>query len=92
MSEVIMRTRQYMNDIAGGTGNVLTHHKTIQDLEKYFGGMADNKDVKEFLQKVISDKQGWELDFYKYILTFILYDPLLFKFVVSYICSRGRAL
>lgn len=47
-----------MIDIAGGTGNVLTHHKTIQDLEKYFGGMADNKNVKEFLQKVISDKQG----------------------------------
>lgn len=53
-----MRTRQYMIDIAGGTGNVLTHHKTIQDLEKYFGGMVDNKDVKEFLKKVISDTEG----------------------------------
>uniref|UniRef100_A0A336L2W8 Proline dehydrogenase n=2 Tax=Culicoides sonorensis TaxID=179676 RepID=A0A336L2W8_CULSO len=58
LSEVIMRTRQYMNDIAGGTGNVLTHHKTIQDLEKYFGGVAETKNVKEFLQKVIADKQG----------------------------------
>lgn len=48
-----------MMDIAGGTGNVLTHHKTIKDLEKYFGSMGDNKDVKEFLKKVTTDKEGW---------------------------------
>lgn len=53
-----MRTRQYMEDIAGGTGNVLTHHKTIQDLEKYYSNLGDNKDVKEFLKNVTSDKEG----------------------------------
>ena len=47
-----------MEDIAGGTGNVLTHHKTIRDLEKYFGTMGDNKDVKEFLEKMTTDKEG----------------------------------
>jgi proline dehydrogenase len=58
ISEVIQRTRQYMMEIAGGTGNVLTHHKTIKDLETYFGRMGDNKDVKEFLKKVTTDKEG----------------------------------
>ncbi|CAO1383907.1 unnamed protein product [Diamesa hyperborea] len=58
ISEVITRTRQYMMDIAGGTGNVLTHHKTINDLEHYFSGMGDNKDVKEFLKSVTTDKEG----------------------------------
>lgn len=48
-----------MMDIAGGTGNVLTHHKTIKDLEKYFGSLGDNKDVKEFLKKMTTDKEGW---------------------------------
>lgn len=60
LSEVIMRTRQYMMDIAGGTGNVLTHHKTIKDLEKYFGHMGDNKDYKDFLKKITSDKDGYD--------------------------------
>lgn len=54
ISDVIQKTRQYMIDIAGGTGNVLTHHKTIKDLETYFGGMGQNKEVKEFLKKVTS--------------------------------------
>jgi proline dehydrogenase len=58
MSDVIQKTRQYMMEIAGGTGNVLTHHKTIKDLEKYFGGMGQNKEVKEFLKKVVTDKEG----------------------------------
>lgn len=53
-----MNTRQYMEDIAGGTGNVLTHHKTIKDLEKYYKGMSDNKDVQDFLKNVTSDKEG----------------------------------
>lgn len=47
-----------MMDIAGGTGNVLTHHKTIKDLEVYFGSMGHSKDVKEFLKKVTTDKEG----------------------------------
>lgn len=58
MSEVIMNTRKYMEDIAGGTGNVLTHHKTIKDLEQYYKGMGDNKDVQDFLKNVTSDKEG----------------------------------
>jgi proline dehydrogenase len=47
-----------MMDIAGGTGNVLTHHKTIKDLEQYFGSMGDNKDVKKFLKQMTTDKEG----------------------------------
>ncbi|KAG5679740.1 hypothetical protein PVAND_009284 [Polypedilum vanderplanki] len=58
ISEVIQRTRNYMIEIAGGTGNVLTHHKTIKDLETYFGTMGDNKDVKDFLKQVTTDKEG----------------------------------
>ncbi|XP_070496107.1 proline dehydrogenase 1, mitochondrial [Chironomus tepperi] len=58
ISEVIQRTRQYMRDIAGGTGNVLTHHKTIKDLEQYFGKLGDQKDVKEFLDRMTTDKEG----------------------------------
>lgn len=55
-----MQTRQYMLELCGGTGNVLTHHKTIKDLEQYYSGMgmADNKEVKEFLRNVTTDKDG----------------------------------
>ncbi|XP_037943937.1 proline dehydrogenase 1, mitochondrial isoform X2 [Teleopsis dalmanni] len=58
LSEVIMRTRKYMEDLVGGQGNVLTHHKTIKDLEKYYASLGDNKNVKEFLKNVTSDKEG----------------------------------
>ncbi|KAM7346725.1 proline dehydrogenase slgA isoform 1-T1 [Cochliomyia hominivorax] len=58
LSEVIMRTRKYMEDMVGGQGNVLTHHKTIKDLEKYYASLGDNKNVKEFLKNVTSDKEG----------------------------------
>ncbi|XP_037915261.1 proline dehydrogenase 1, mitochondrial isoform X2 [Hermetia illucens] len=58
LSEVIMQTRKYMEELVGGHGNVLTHHKTIKDLEKYYSNMGDNKDVKEFLKNVTSDKEG----------------------------------
>lgn len=41
------------------TGNVLSHHKTIKDLEQYYSStMADNKDVKNFLKNITSDKEG----------------------------------
>lgn len=54
-----MRTRKYMEDLVGGQGNVLTHHKTIKDLEKYYESLgSDNKNVKEFLKNVTSDKEG----------------------------------
>ncbi|KAL5275540.1 PRODH family protein [Megaselia abdita] len=58
MSEVIMRTRKYMEEMVGGTGNVLSHHKTIKDLEVYYSSLGDNKDVKDFLKNVTSDKDG----------------------------------
>ncbi|XP_065363706.1 proline dehydrogenase 1, mitochondrial isoform X2 [Calliphora vicina] len=59
LSEVIMRTRKYMEDLVGGQGNVLTHHKTIKDLEKYYASLgSDNKNVQEFLKNVTSDKEG----------------------------------
>ncbi|KAH8244112.1 hypothetical protein KR038_007871 [Drosophila bunnanda] len=58
LSEVIMRTRKYMEAMVGGEGNVLTHHKTIKDLEKYYASLGDNKNVKEFLKNVTSDKEG----------------------------------
>lgn len=58
MSEVIVRTRQYMMELVGGQGNVMTHHKTIKDLEQYYSSMGDNKDVKEFLKNITSDKEG----------------------------------
>ncbi|XP_053950137.1 proline dehydrogenase 1, mitochondrial isoform X1 [Anastrepha ludens] len=58
VSEVIMRTRQYMEDLVGGQGNVLTHHKTIKDLEKYYSSFGDSKNVQDFLKNVTSDKEG----------------------------------
>ncbi|XP_055846223.1 proline dehydrogenase 1, mitochondrial isoform X1 [Episyrphus balteatus] len=58
VSEVIMRTRKYMEDLVGGHGNVLTHHKTIKDLEKYYSSLGDNKNVQDFLKNVTSDKEG----------------------------------
>ncbi|XP_037050060.1 proline dehydrogenase 1, mitochondrial isoform X2 [Bradysia coprophila] len=58
MSEVITRTRQYMMELVGGQGNVMTHHKTIKDLEQYYSSISDNKDVKEFLKNITSDKEG----------------------------------
>ncbi|XP_031635646.1 proline dehydrogenase 1, mitochondrial isoform X2 [Contarinia nasturtii] len=58
LSEVIMQTRQYMMDMVGGHGNVMSHHKTIKDLEQYYSKVGDNKDVKNFLKNITSDKEG----------------------------------
>ncbi|XP_058822312.1 proline dehydrogenase 1, mitochondrial isoform X1 [Topomyia yanbarensis] len=58
LSEVIMQARHYMMELAGATGNVLSHHKTIKDLERYLSNVAEKKEVKEFLEKVTSDKDG----------------------------------
>lgn len=58
LSEVILRTRQYMMDMVGGKGNVMSHHKTIKDLEQYYSSVSDHKDVKEFLKNITSDKEG----------------------------------
>lgn len=51
-----------MMDMVGGHGNVMSHHKTIKDLEHYYKStMGDNKDVQEFLKNVTSDKEGLAL-------------------------------
>lgn len=56
-----MRTRKYMTDIVGGEGNVLQHHLKPQDLEKKFEAahISDQAPVKQFLQKVTADQEGW---------------------------------
>ncbi|XP_047999077.1 proline dehydrogenase 1, mitochondrial isoform X1 [Leguminivora glycinivorella] len=58
LSEVIMRARSYMHQMVGGTGNVLTHHKTIEDLQRYFGDHSSKPEVQEFMKQITSDKQG----------------------------------
>lgn len=54
-----MRARNYMQQIGGGTGNVLTHHKTIEDFQRYFGDHSSKPEVQEFMKKITSDKEGW---------------------------------
>ncbi|XP_049824718.1 proline dehydrogenase 1, mitochondrial isoform X2 [Aethina tumida] len=58
LSEVIMRTRQYMTEIMGGEGNVLSHHVTPEDLEKKFHSISDKESLKKFLKQITYDKQG----------------------------------
>ncbi|OWR53723.1 proline dehydrogenase 1, mitochondrial [Danaus plexippus] len=58
LSEVIMRARSYMQQIAGGTGNVLAHHKTIEDLQRYLGDYSARPEVQDFMNKVTSDTEG----------------------------------
>lgn len=55
-----MRTRRYMQEVVGGEGNVLAHHVKPEDLEKKFeqAHVLDSLPVKQFLQKVTSDKEG----------------------------------
>lgn len=53
-----MRARNYMQQIVGGTGNVLTHHKTIEDLQRYFGDHSHKPHVQEFMKQMTSDKEG----------------------------------
>lgn len=48
-----------MMEMVGGQGNVMTHHKTIKDLEQYYSTMGDNKDVQDFLKNITSDKEGY---------------------------------
>ncbi|KAJ0172912.1 hypothetical protein K1T71_011088 [Dendrolimus kikuchii] len=58
LSEVIIRARNYMMEIAGGTGNVLTHHKTLEDFQRYFGDHSSKPEVQQFLKKITTDKTG----------------------------------
>lgn len=54
-----MKARNYMKDLDGSHGNVLSHHTTIKDLKQYYADkMSDNKEVEEFLKNVTSDKDG----------------------------------
>lgn len=55
-----MRTRKYMTDLVGGEGNVLSHHISRAELEKKFEAaqFTDKANVKQFLDRVIADKQG----------------------------------
>ncbi|XP_033195476.1 proline dehydrogenase 1, mitochondrial [Bombus vosnesenskii] len=60
LSEVIMRARQYMSDVVGGEGAVLTHHATADDFMKKFeeAHIKDEAPVQKFLEKIQSDKEG----------------------------------
>ncbi|XP_031833843.1 proline dehydrogenase slgA isoform X2 [Nomia melanderi] len=60
LSEVIMRARQYMSDVIGGEGAVLTHHAKPDDFMKKFeeAHIKDEAPVQKFLQKIQSDKEG----------------------------------
>lgn len=55
-----MRARQYMSDVVGGEGAVLTHHATADDFMKKFeeAHIKDEAPVQKFLQKIQSDKEG----------------------------------
>nr|XP_023030412.1 proline dehydrogenase 1, mitochondrial isoform X2 [Leptinotarsa decemlineata] len=58
LSEVIMRARQYMTEIVGGEGNVLSHHLKHEDLEAKFEKIQDKESLRKFLKQVTYDKQG----------------------------------
>ncbi|XP_050299370.1 proline dehydrogenase 1, mitochondrial isoform X2 [Anthonomus grandis grandis] len=58
LSEVIMRTRQYMAEIVGGEGNVLTHHTKPEELESKFEKIQDKESLRKFLTQVTYDKEG----------------------------------
>ncbi|KAG5899648.1 hypothetical protein JTB14_036021 [Gonioctena quinquepunctata] len=58
LSEVIMRARQYMTEIVGGEGNVLSHHLKHEDLESKFEKIQDKESLRKFLKQVTYDKQG----------------------------------
>lgn len=58
LSEVIMRTRQYMAEIVGGEGNVLSHHTKPEELEAKFDKIQDKESLRKFLTQVTYDKEG----------------------------------
>lgn len=53
-----MRARQYMTEIVGGEGNVLSHHMKHEDLEAKFDKIKDKESLRKFLKQVTYDKQG----------------------------------
>lgn len=60
LSEVIARARNYVNQMLGGDGNVLSHHMTRSELEKRIADakFTDQAAVKQFLDRVTSDAKG----------------------------------
>lgn len=58
VSEVIIRARKYMTELVGGEGNVLTHHLSVEDLEKKLSKIQDQESVKKFLTQVTADQKG----------------------------------
>ncbi|XP_058799407.1 proline dehydrogenase 1, mitochondrial [Phymastichus coffea] len=60
LSEVIMRARQYVNDVVGGEGAVLAHHAKPELFEKKFeeAHIRDEAPVKKFLEKIQADEEG----------------------------------
>lgn len=61
-----------MTEIVGGEGNVLKHHIKPQDLEKKFeqAHISDQAPVKQFLQRVTSDQEGWVSDTFFWLFVF----------------------
>jgi len=57
LSEVIMRARNFVNEIMGGRGNVLSHHFTPEMFERKLRE-AGITDTTKFLEKVVTDKEG----------------------------------
>lgn len=57
-----MRARLYMSDVVGGEGAVLTHHAKPDDFKKKFeeAHIRDAAPVQKFLEKIQSDKEGYE--------------------------------
>lgn len=53
-----MKARKYMTEIFGAEGNVLSHHMTIQDLERKLSKIQDQESVKKFLKQITADQQG----------------------------------
>lgn len=79
------------------TGNVMSHHKTIKDLEKYYSKLSENQDYKKFLNNITSDKEGYGLllmilDSSQVYLISILNQLILNFSAEFYICSHGREL
>lgn len=54
-----MRTRQYMTEIVGGEGNVLSHHTKPEELESKFEKIQDKESLRKFLTQVTYDKEGY---------------------------------
>lgn len=59
-----MRSRQYMTELVGGEGNVLTHHLTRAAFEKKLeqAQFKDKENVKKFLDNITADGQGLVFD------------------------------